>query len=117
MDTNEIDLDDLDKSDISSDWNSSEDEAPNMEVEEENPTQPVAQNAPVMNYSKEIEELEQMDNEDDPNYIPSSCCSLYFMARDEERGGRVLHRGGAHQRGSKQYGAIDKGGNGVAQTG
>ena len=34
MDTNEIDLDDLDKSDISSDWNSSEDEAPNMEVEE-----------------------------------------------------------------------------------
>lgn len=117
MDTNEIDLDDLDKSDISSDWNSSEDEAPNMEVEEENPTQPAAQNAPVMNYPKEIEELEQMDNEDDPNYIPSSYCSFCITARDEERGGRVLHRGGAHQRGFKQYGALDKGGSGVAQTG
>ena len=35
MDANEIDLDNLDNSDISSDWNSSEDEAPVMEVEED----------------------------------------------------------------------------------
>ena len=34
MDANEIDLDDLDKSDISSDWDSSVDEAPVMEVVE-----------------------------------------------------------------------------------
>lgn len=33
MDTNAINLDEFDKSDISSDWNSSEDEAPAMEVE------------------------------------------------------------------------------------
>lgn len=34
MDTNEIDLDEFDKSDISSDWDSSEDEAPAMEIED-----------------------------------------------------------------------------------
>lgn len=37
MDANAIDLDDFDKSDISSDWNSSEDEAPTMEVESDHP--------------------------------------------------------------------------------
>lgn len=34
MDTNEINLDEFDKSDISSDWDSSEDEAPAMEIED-----------------------------------------------------------------------------------
>ena len=79
MDTNEINLDDFDKSDISSGWNSSEDEAPNMDVEEMNLTHETPQTIPPMNYSREIEELEQMDNEDDPNYIPSSllCISYY----------------------------------------
>ena len=33
MDSNAINLDDFDKSDISSDWNSSEDDAPAMEIE------------------------------------------------------------------------------------
>ena len=35
MDSNAIDLDDLDKSDISSDWDGSEDEVPTMEIEVE----------------------------------------------------------------------------------
>ena len=61
MDTNEINLDEFDKSDISSDWNSSEDEAPTMEVEEEKASLPAQQTQQPMDYAQEIEELEQME--------------------------------------------------------
>ena len=57
MDTNEINLDEFDKSDISSDWNSSEDEAPTMEVEEEKASLPAQQTQQPMDYAQEIEEL------------------------------------------------------------
>ena len=63
MDTNEINLDEFDKSDISSDWNSSEDEAPTMEVEEEKASLPAQQTQQPMDYAQEIEELEQKYND------------------------------------------------------
>ena len=109
MDTNEINLDEFDKSDISSDWNSSEDEAPTMEVEEEKASLPAQQTQQPMDYAQEIEELEQMENEDNPNYVPSGLPFMSVMCRDEERGRRLHHRSGADQRRAGQLRFPDEG--------
>lgn len=66
MDANAIDLDNLDNSDISSGWNSSEDEAPVMEVENERP----AASAEPMDYEAEKVRIETMESEEEPETIP-----------------------------------------------
>lgn len=66
MDANAIDLDNLDNSDISSGWNSSEDEAPQMEVENERPTAP----AEPTDYEAERVRIETMESEEEPDTIP-----------------------------------------------
>lgn len=68
MDVNEINLDDLDNSDISSGWNSSEDEAPVMEVESDNP-QDIQQ---PLDYEQANEEIHCMESDDDPETVPRS---------------------------------------------
>ena len=65
MDSNEIDLDDVDKSDISSDWDSSVDEAPPMEVEE------TSEPTLIPNGKEQIEEeIRRMESDDEPDAIP-----------------------------------------------
>ena len=65
IDSNEIDLDDLDKSDISSDWDSSVDEAPPMEVEE------TSEPTLIPNGKEQIEEeIRRMESDDEPDAIP-----------------------------------------------
>lgn len=76
MDTNEIDLDNLDNSDISSDWDSSEDEAPVMEVEDDQPTTSNVQQEEQMDYEKEKGDLENMESDEEPDVIPSTSCGL-----------------------------------------
>lgn len=68
MDANEINLDDLDNSDISSGWNSSEDEAPVMEVENDN-SQDIQQ---LVDYEHANEEINRMESDDEPEAIPRS---------------------------------------------
>ena len=73
MDVNEINLDDLDNSDISSGWNSSEDEAPAMEVESDNQKdipQPV-------DYERANEEIHCMESDDDPEGVPRCFDSIF----------------------------------------
>ena len=66
MDANAIDLDNLDNSDISSGWNSSEDEAPVMEVENERPAAPPE----PTDYEAERVRIETMESEEEPETIP-----------------------------------------------
>ena len=70
MDANEIDLDNLDNSDISSDWNSSEDEAPVMEVEEDEQVKKGDNNGESVDYEQEKECLENMESDEEPDAIP-----------------------------------------------
>ena len=67
MDANEIDLDDLDKSDISSDWDSSVDEAPVMEVVESRGEQEVQEERMIAE-----EQLREMQSDEEPDSIPRS---------------------------------------------
>lgn len=67
MDANEIDLDDLDKSDISSDWDSSVDEAPVMEVVESRGEQAVQEERAIAE-----EQLREMQSDEEPDSIPRS---------------------------------------------
>lgn len=67
MDANEIDLDDLDKSDISSDWDSSVDEAPVMEVVESRGKQEVPEERMIGE-----EQLREMQSDEEPDSIPRS---------------------------------------------
>lgn len=67
MDANEIDLDDLDKSDISSDWDSSVDEAPVMEVVESRGEQEVQEERAIAE-----EQLREMQSDEEPDSIPRS---------------------------------------------
>lgn len=67
MDANEIDLDDLDKSDISSDWDSSVDEAPVMEVFESRGEQEVQEERMIAE-----EQLREMQSDEEPDSIPRS---------------------------------------------
>ena len=67
MDANEIDLDDLDKSDISSDWDSSVDEAPVMEVVESRGEQEVQEEQRIAE-----EQLREMQSDEEPDSIPRS---------------------------------------------
>lgn len=70
MDANEIDLDNLDNSDISSDWNSSEDEAPVMEVEEDERGKTNENCEDPIDYEQEKEGLENMESDEEPDAIP-----------------------------------------------
>ena len=70
MDANEIDLDNLDNSDISSDWNSSEDEAPVMEVEDDEQVRENEDHGEPMDYEQEKEGLENMESDEEPDAIP-----------------------------------------------
>ena len=67
MDANEIDLDGLDKSDISSDWDSSVDEAPVMEVVESRGEQEVQEERMIAE-----EQLREMQSDEEPDSIPRS---------------------------------------------
>lgn len=67
MDANEIDLDDLYKSDISSDWDSSVDEAPVMEVVESRGEQEVQEERMIAE-----EQLREMQSDEEPDSIPRS---------------------------------------------
>ena len=82
MDSNEIDLDDLDKSDISSDWDSSVDEAPPMEVEG------TSASALICNEKEQIEEeIRRMESDDEPDGIPRfSLFLLLFLGTEHEIG-------------------------------
>ena len=82
MDSNEIDLDDLDKSDISSDWDSSVDEAPPMEVE--GTSEPTL----IPNGKEQIEEeIRRMESDDEPDAIPRfSFFSLLIVGTEHEIG-------------------------------
>ena len=81
MDANEIDLDDLDKSDISSDWDSSVDEAPVMEVVESRGEQEVQEERMIAE-----EQLREMQSDVEPDSIPRrfsrSCVINRHKARD-----------------------------------
>lgn len=65
MDANEIDLDDLDKSDISSEWDSSVDEAPVMEVAESHEKRNIEEERMIAE-----EQMKEMQSDEEPDGIP-----------------------------------------------
>lgn len=65
MDANEIDLDDLEKSDISSEWDSSVDEAPVMEVVESHEKRNIEEERMIAE-----EQMKEMQSEEEPDGIP-----------------------------------------------
>lgn len=65
MDANEIDLDDLDKSDISSEWDSSVDEAPVMEVVESHEKRNIEEERMIAE-----EQMKEMQSDEEPDGIP-----------------------------------------------
>ena len=105
MDANEIDLDDLDKSDISSDWDSSVDEAPVMEVVESRGEQDLQEERIVAE-----EQLKEMQSDDEPDGIPRRFSQFGVMDRHEarDRAGRFEsggdHGGFGYKRGSDPFG-------------